>query len=180
MVYEILDPSEGDAMTLEHFWQLIEQSRTAAATGEDQIAALARTVLVLPPYEMISFEGHCWDLLSVSFRRELWAVSAIIEPGCSQGSFDALRAWVILGGKEFFDRVVAHPEQLAERLPVHARPWLVVGEELLDLVPHNYPKLTGEEMPTVPRKVPYVIKGSRWSEADLPEMFPELWRKYRS
>lgn len=167
-------------MTLEQFWQMIEQSRAASAAGEDQIAVLTDAVITLQPREMISFEGHCWDLLSMSFRRELWAVAAIIEPGCSQGSFDALRAWLILWGKEFFERVIAHPELIAERVPARTRPWLIAGEKLLDMVPHNYVKITGEEMPTVPRKVPYVIKGTRWSEADLPEMFPELWRKYRS
>lgn len=167
-------------MTLEQFWQMIEQSRSASAAGKDQISALTEAVIAMPPREMISFEGHCWDLLSMSFRREFWAVAAIIEPGCSQGSFDALRAWLILSGKEFFDRVLAHPELIAECISVNTRPWLITGEKLLDIVPMNYPKVTGEEMPTVPRKVPYVIKGSRWSEADLPDMYPELWRKYRS
>src|SRR5688572_27814987 len=106
-------------MTLEQFWQMIEQSRAASAAGEDQIAALTEAVIALPPREMSSFEGHCWDLLSMSFRRELWAVAAIIEPGCSQGSFDALRAWLILWGKEFFERVTAHPELIAERVPAN-------------------------------------------------------------
>ncbi len=167
-------------MTLDQFWQMIEQSRSDAMQGEDQVVALERALLALPPREMVSFEGHCWDLLSLSFRRELWAVAAVIEPGCSQGSFDALRAWMILQGKEFFDRVVAHPQRIAERIPANSHPWQITGEKLLELVPHNYQKVTGEEMPTVPRKVPYVIKGSRWTESDLPEMYPELWRKYRS
>jgi Protein of unknown function (DUF4240) len=167
-------------MTLDQFWQLIEQSRATGGTVEEQVAALEGVVHALPPREMVSFEGHCWDLLSHSFRRELWAVAAVIEPGCSQGSFDAMRAWMILGGREFFERAVAHPSQIADRVPAQARPWHVAGEKLLQMVPQHYQSVTGEEMPTIPRKVPYVIKGTRWTEADLPDMFPELWRKYRS
>lgn len=164
-------------MTLDQFWQLIEESRAA---GPDQVYALEKEVLNLPPREMISFEGHCWDLLSLSFRRELWAAAAVIEPDCSQGSFDAMRAWLILEGREFFEQAVARPEVIAGRVPNPSSHWRKHGERLLEVVPRNYRKLTGEEMPTVPRKVPYVIKGQRWVESDLPDMYPSLWRKYRT
>ena len=166
-------------MTLEQFWQFIEQSRIAGK-GEEQLNHLEKAIVCLPPREMVSFEGHSWDLLSISFRRELWAVASVLEPGCSQGSFDALRAWMILEGKDFFDRVVAQPDRIAERIPSSSVPWHVAGGRMLGLVQQNYHRITGEDMPTVPRKVPYVIKGPRWTEADLPDMFPELWRKYRS
>ena len=167
-------------MTLDHFWLLIEASRAAGRTDIDQINALEQAVLSLPPREMVAFEGHCWDLLSLSFQRELWAAAAVIEPGCSQGSFDALRAWMILEGRDFFERALTHPEVIADRIPSRTMPWLRPGERLLDVVPRNYHNVTGEEMPTVPRKVPYVIKGRRWVEAELPEMYPKLWRKYRA
>lgn len=167
-------------MTVDQFWQMIEQSRAAAERGEDPIAYLDKAIGALPPREMVSFEGNCWDLLSLSFRRELWAAAAIIEPACSQGAFDALRAWLILQGKEVFDRVVANPVRLADCPPLRSTPWQTTGSRLLDLVPRNYQKATGEEMPTVPRKIPYVIKGPRWTEHELPEMYPELWRKYRN
>ena len=168
------------AMTTEQFWQMIEQSRAAAKKGEPQVVALEKSIRALPTTEMVTFEGHCWDLLSISFKREIWAVATIVQPTCTHGSFDAVRAWMILEGKDFFEQVVAHPEKLADRAPRGRIPWMPDGEMLLRLVPRVYRSLTGEDLPTLPRKVPYVLKGPRWTEYDLPEMFPELWRRYRS
>jgi hypothetical protein len=164
-------------MTTEHFWQLIEQSRAAG----DQLAALEAAVAALPPREMVAFEGHCWDMLSLSYYRLLWAVAAIIQPGCGDSAFEAVRAWMVLQGREFFEQATAHPEKIAECVPadVFPLPWEKDGEELLRLVPRLYHQATGEDLPTLPRKVPYVLKGQRWTEYDLPELYPAVWQKYR-
>jgi hypothetical protein len=164
-------------MTTEKFWQLIEQSRAAG----DQLAALEAAVAALPPREMVAFEGLCWDMLSLSYHRSVWAVAAIIQPGCGDGAFEAVRAWMVLQGQEFFEQATAHPEKIAERVPadVFLLPWEKDGEELLRLVPRLYLQATGEDLPTLPRKVPYVLKGQRWTEYDLPELYPAVWRKYR-
>lgn len=167
-------------MTNEQFWQLIEESRAAAAKGESQVGFLEKAVGALPAKEIVTFEGHCWDALSLCFRREIWAVAAIMQPSCNQGTFDAVRAWMILQGKEFFDGVVATPQRLADGAPRGRVPWLPDGEMLMRLIPRLYRRVTSDEMPTVPRKVPHVLKGTRWTDHDLPEMYPELWKKYRS
>jgi hypothetical protein len=167
-------------MTTEQFWEMIEQSRAAGLKGASQIEALEKVLCAMPPNEIVSFEGNCWDLLSLSYNREIWAVATIIQPNCTHGSFDAARAWIVLEGKEFFDQVMAKPERLSERVPPGLVPWIPDGEMLLRLVPRLYMKITGEDLPTLPRKVPYVLKGQRWTEFDLPEMYPELWKRYRS
>jgi Protein of unknown function (DUF4240) len=167
-------------MTMEQFWQMIEQSKAASLKGEPQIATLEKALCALPPKDIVAFEGNCWDLLSLSYKREIWAVATIIQPSCTHGSFDAARAWIVLDGKEFFDQVMAKPERLAERAPRGSVPWIPDGEMLLRLVPRIYRNIMGEDLPTLPRKVPYVLKGQRWTEFDLPEMYPELWKRYRS
>ncbi len=166
-------------MTTDQFWLLIEQSRQASK-GELPISLLENSIRAMPHPEIVSFEGHCWDLLSLSYKREIWAVATIIQPTCTQITFDAVRAWMILQGKEYFDMVSAAPERLAERCPRGRVPWVPDGEMLLRMVPRLYLNLTGEDLPTLPRKVPYVLKGQRWTEYDLPDMYPELWRRYRS
>lgn len=167
-------------MTMEHFWQLIEQSRAARLKGETQIGSLEKALCALPPNQIVEFEGNCWDLLSLSYKREIWAVATIIQPSCTHGSFDAARAWVVLEGKDFFDEVMAKAENLARRAPRGQVPWVPDGEMLLRLVPRIYLKITGEDLPTLPRKIPYVLKGERWTEFDLPELYPALWKRYRS
>lgn len=164
-------------MTIDQFWRLIEQSRTAGA--DKQIDALEQALRKLPPREMVSFEGLCWDLLSLSYKREIWAVATIIDPYCTQAAFDAVRAWTVLEGREFFEQVTARPDKLAERVPKGQAPWAAVGEKLLSLVPRLYREATGDELPTLPRTVPYVLKGHRWAEGDLPELYPDVWKKYR-
>jgi hypothetical protein len=169
----------GAVMTIEAFWQLVEQSRATAVKGESRVGMLDRALTASQPREIVAFEGHCWDLLSVSFNREIWAAATIIQPSCTANSFEAARAWTILEGKEFFEQVCEAPERLADRAPRGQVPWLPEGEMLLRLAPRVYRKVTGEDLPTLPRTVPYVLKGQRWTEYDLPEMFPDLWRKYR-
>jgi len=166
-------------MTIDNFWQLIEQSRTGLK-GDPPISILERAIRTMPHREIVSFEGHCWDLLSLSYKREIQAVATIVQPTCTQMSFDGVRAWLILQGKVFFDAVCAAPERMSERCPRGRVPWIPDGEMLLRLVPRVYLNLTGEDLPTLPRKVPYVLKGQRWTEYDLPDMYPELWRRYRS
>jgi len=167
-------------MTLDQFWRLIEESRMGASAEMPQVSVLERSLRALPTREMVAFEGNCWDLLSLSFKRESWAVATIIQPSCTQGSFDAARAWMILEGRDFFDAVSNNPEKLADRAPRGRVPWVPDGEMLLRLVPRVYRNITGEDLPTLPRKVAYVLKGTRWTEFDLPELYPDLWRKYRS
>jgi hypothetical protein len=166
-------------MTTEQFWQLIEQSRGATSSGDIRIAFLDKAIRALKPAEMVAFEGHLWDMLSLSYRREIMAVATIIQPTCTHASFDAVRAWMVLEGKEFFDRVTEEPRNLVERAPRGRVPWIPDGELLLRLVARVYRAATGDDLPTLPRTVPYVLKGQRWTEHDLPDMFPDLWKKYR-
>lgn len=165
-------------MTIDDFWKLIDDGRDGSP-GESPVARLEQAIVTLPPKEIVSFEGLCWDLMSISYLREIWAVATVIQPSCSQAHFDAARAWIILQGKHYFDLILAHPELLADEVPRGTVPWFPEGERLLRLVPRVYRKLTGEDLPTLPRKVPYVLKGERWTEFDLPDLYPALWKKYR-
>ena len=167
-------------MTQEDFWLMIERSRSETTKEINQVSLVEKAIAAIAPREMVAFEGHCWDLLSISLTRELWAVATIIQPTCTHAAFDGVRAWMILQGKEFFDRVLAEPQRLADRAPRGRVAWVPDGEMLLRLVPRLYRAATGDDLPTVPRKVPYVLKGARWTEYDLPELYPDLWRKYRS
>jgi hypothetical protein len=167
-------------MTIEQFWQIIEECRAAADRGASRIEALQKLVSRLSPREMVSFEGHLWDLLSISYRREIWAVATIIDPAFNQGDFEAIRAWMILEGREFFDAVALDAQRLADRVPPGKVFWLSDGDRLLNMVQHLYRAVARDELPTLPRTVPYALKGQRWSDDDLPSLYPELWQKYRS
>ncbi len=166
-------------MTVNQFWQLIEESRQASKKGMPQVAYLEKSLRALPNNDIVGFEGNCWDLLSVCYTRELWAVATIIQPSCTLASFDAVRAWIILQGRECFETICDAPERLADRALRRRIPWAPDGEMLLRLVPRIYRHITGDELPTLPRSVPCVLKGERWVEFDLPELYPELWKKYR-
>jgi hypothetical protein len=167
-------------MTTERFWQLIELSRMAAACGQSQLDRLETALLNLPRMELVEFEATLWDLLSLSYRREIWAVATIIQPKCSHGSFDAARAWMVLEGEKFFEQVMTNSETLAKHAPRGSIPWVPDGGRFLKLARRIYQRMTGEDLPTLPRKIPHVLKGERWTNSDLPELYPALWKKYRS
>jgi hypothetical protein len=107
-------------MNTDRFWDLIESARSAAddPSDSDQVATEASTLLATRPHdEIIAAEHAMFDLLGSSYRLSLWAAAYMINGGCSDDGFDYFRGWLILQGKDVFERVVADPDSLAD-LPV--------------------------------------------------------------
>ena len=171
-------------MTIEQFWQLIKQKPkcrrqvgparfTAWRRHSDNCGAHVRSC-------------NSKRIAGICCRSPTGVKSGRSRPSSSpvaimpETVFEAVRAWMILEGQEFYDRVTADPTRLSERAPRGRIRWLPDGELLLRMVPQVYRNLTGEELPTLPRKVAYVLKGNRWTDYDLPELYPDLWKKYRS
>lgn len=118
-------------MGIDDFWKMIETARAAAEAGAgplhetmaDQLASRSREHIL--DYALRFEQFH--DALD---RWDVWAAGYLIGGGCSDDMFIDFRASVIGLGREWYERVLAHPDELAEHPDVRAD---AAGDEGIDL-----------------------------------------------
>ncbi|MFH8391757.1 DUF4240 domain-containing protein [Streptomyces sp. NPDC018036] len=107
-------------MDEQQFWELIAAARSQVIDPvESGTVALKATSLpaARPVVEIVAAQQVLWDLVAESCTNPLWAAAYFINGGCSEDGFDHFRGWLIAGGREAFERVVADPDALAQ-LPI--------------------------------------------------------------
>ena len=110
-------------MDTRQFWKLIEDARARVADAADSevIAARAAVLLsALPREEIVDAQRVLNSLQTASYRNTLWAAASLINGGCGDDGFEYFRGWLIVQGREVFDRSVGDPDSLAD-LPVMGR-----------------------------------------------------------
>ncbi|WP_116200811.1 DUF4240 domain-containing protein [Amycolatopsis circi] len=140
-------------MKTEQFWALIDEARGQASAPDDsyEVAEQACALLAARPRkEIVAAQQIICDLLDDSYRGPLWAAAYLVNGGCSDDGFDYFRGWLILRGREVFERIVAAPDELDD-LPA-AREAVTDGEELeceatLGIASSAHLDATGEELP---------------------------------
>ncbi|MER7762980.1 DUF4240 domain-containing protein [Streptomyces sp. NPDC097619] len=140
-------------MNKEQFWNLIEEARAQEAPGASggSVAGRASALLgVLPVPAIAAAQRTLWEVLAEAYRMPLWAAAHVINGGCSDDGFDHFRGWLMLQGREVFERAVADPDALAGLPEVRAA--APTGRELecgdtLGIVWRAYRARTGAELP---------------------------------
>lgn len=136
------------------FWRLVEEGRAALGDDRDDGAALAEVLverLAAGPADAIVGFGRRLDRLHRAlYRWDMWAAAYLIGGGCSDDSFMDFRAGVIGLGRDWYERVLAAPDALADHPvirraaaeeddeAVFAEPMLYVADEAIE-------RLTGDE-----------------------------------
>ncbi|WP_042454313.1 DUF4240 domain-containing protein [Streptacidiphilus jiangxiensis] len=151
-------------MDIRGFWQLIEEAR---GSGPEGVAARASAVLARrEPGEIVAAQRGLWALMAASYRSSLWAAAYMINGGCSDDGFDYFRGWLILQGRETFERVVADPDALAELPAVRAAVAQgedLDGEEALSIAWQAHLAATGAELPPRSFSVRYPELDQAWN-----------------
>ena len=97
-------------------WELIEAARGQVRDPADAEAVAARAATLLsarPPGEIVAADEVLWGLMADSYRNPLWAAAYLVNGGCSDDGFEYFRGWLIMQGREVYERVVADPDALA-------------------------------------------------------------------
>ena len=148
-------------------WELIEAARGQVRDPADALAVAARAAALLsarPLGEIVSADEVLWGLMAGSYRHSLWAAAYLVNGGCSDDGFEYFRGWLIMQGREVYERVVADPDALAGLAAIRAKApghWPVECEDTLHIASQAYRAATGEELP------------GRASGIDYPELDPE-------
>ena len=102
-------------MQTAQFWQLIDQSRQqATAQNQTHAEALSEILNPLSVAEIIAFEHLFTRYFHEAYDWKLWAAAYLIHGGCSDDGFMDFRAWLIAQGETTYQKVLAHPDLLAE------------------------------------------------------------------
>ncbi|TQE38472.1 DUF4240 domain-containing protein [Streptomyces ipomoeae] len=153
-------------MDASDFWNIVDEARrtTASSMGDDSptgegagdadwgaVAERASALLAARPVvEIVAAQQVLWDLLAESYRAPLWAAAYTINGGCSDDGFDYFRGWLILQGREVFERAVADPDSLAElpEIRAAAEEWAEVDcERTLGIAWDAHRTATGQDLP---------------------------------
>ena len=165
---------------IQRFWQLVEEARAGSSGGgvaHAVVALLARREVG----EIVAAQQSLWTLMARSYRSPLWAAAFLINGGCSDDGFDYFRGWLILQGRETFERVVADPDSLAGLDAVRAAVAYGLdldGEEALSIAWEACRRATGEQLPAGSFRVRYPELDQAWNFDfdDMTEMRRRLPR----
>jgi hypothetical protein len=108
---------------MDEFWALIESARAevverAGDHGKALADVLRLRLVAMPRSEILDFYGRLSEATSAVARWDVWAAAYLIGGGCSDDSFADFRAGLVALGRDWYERVRADPDVLAEH------PWV--------------------------------------------------------
>jgi hypothetical protein len=136
------------------FWTIVEEARAGLGDDRDNGEALAEALvqrLAAGPADIIADFGRGLDRLhDALYRWDVWAAAYLIGGGCSDDSFMDFRAGVIALGREWYERVLASPDALADhpvirRAAAEEDDEAVFAEPMLYVASEAIEQLTGDE-----------------------------------
>lgn len=161
-------------MTIERFWEIIDQCSENIEYLEDQADNVTELLATLEPVEIISFQRHFYYRLFESYRWDLWAVAYIVKGGCSSDGFEYFRCWLIAQGKNFFEAVLREPQYVAEQVEDGED---MEFEQIMYAASYAYEEKTGKEIPSLDLDYPEP-QGELWTEDDLERLYPDLCARF--
>lgn len=172
-------------MDAEQFWKLIEEARSQVADpGDGDTVALrcADLLAARPREEIVAAQQVLCDLLADSYRNPLWAAAYILNGGCSDDGFDYFRGWLVVQGREVFERAVRDPDSLADLPAISAASVDGTGFDCgmtLGIAWNAHVAATGEEMPGDAFTIRYPDLDPGWDfdfddDAEMARRLPRL------
>ncbi|HEX6873966.1 MAG TPA: DUF4240 domain-containing protein [Micromonosporaceae bacterium] len=165
-------------MNLDQFWATVESARAGTAEtlgdgGKALASALVSRLAATSPDEIVSFQVQFERALSSLFRWDVWAAAHLIGAGCSIDSFIDFRAGVIGLGRDWFERTVANPDNLADHPVVRyavelGRRDAVFAELVAYVGPEAYEVISGDGDAFFRAMDKYAASGGQRFEPKIP------------
>jgi len=169
-------------MTLEAFWDHIEEARRSSTGIADMPTVLARRLSELPEDEIIDFSSHFHACIDRANDGCLWVAACMIMRGCSDDAFDYFMGWLIAQGRKVFEAALAEPDSLAELENIEGTGEVPQLEAILSVDVDAFQQRTGLDDFEVLRKRPRSGTRNRdflrLSDNERREFFPKLAAKF--
>jgi hypothetical protein len=99
-------------MTLDEFWEHIQKSKRVDPDAHAE--RIEKRLAKLKPDDILDF-GHWWDMMMrEAYHWNLWAAAYLINGGCSDDGFHYFCNWLVLQGRDTFQKAVTSPDSLAD------------------------------------------------------------------
>jgi hypothetical protein len=162
-------------MTLDQFWQIVDDIHEQALDDMDQKCDLLGAALnKLSAPEIQSFADHFDAMMVKAYTWELWGAAYVIAGGCSDDSFMDFRATLISMGQDTFAESLEDPDSLAD-LDLDEEDACYEGYQYV--AAEVYEKVTGEQL-KCNVEFPDQPTGELWDEDSVYELYPRLAEMY--
>jgi hypothetical protein len=101
-------------MTLERFWQLIDETRNTSKRLVEMPQALIEILCRLDEHQIVDFWSHHLDCLHRSYDARLWLAAVLLVNGCGDDKFSDFRDCLIAQGKDRFEAAIKDPDSLGD------------------------------------------------------------------
>jgi hypothetical protein len=139
---------------ISRFWQFIANSRVRAGqlplpprTEFSRVheQALIEMFREMSPEQIIAFEQRRRKLSAAAYRWDIWGAAYWYAGGCGDDAFENFRWNLIALGREWYDRILANPDDLADTIGDRTVPYMTAQ---WSFQPHRkaYFEKTGQEL----------------------------------
>lgn len=128
------------------FWDMIDRARASAKPFHQ---ALIDDLAARGEQEILDYSDRFDDAAEALNRWDVWAAAYLMGRGCSDDSFMDFKAGVVAQGRDWYSRVVASPDSLADHPAVAGtvgRPWdnPLFCEKVNYAAPYAYQRASGD------------------------------------
>ncbi|HXV94645.1 MAG TPA: DUF4240 domain-containing protein [Pseudonocardia sp.] len=136
-------------MDVDAFWALVESARSDV-DGQVDDEALATRLTRVSPEEIVGFQVRFDRTCDALHRWDVQAAAYLIGGGCSDDAFTDFRAGVVGLGREWYERVLGSPDDLAghpvvRRAAAEGDDEALFAESLAYAAGEAYAQVTGDE-----------------------------------
>jgi hypothetical protein len=164
-------------METDEFWTIIETAR--AATDKPFDEALTDVLAELPLERILDYDERFGAVHESVYRWDVWAAAYLIGGGCSDDGFIDFRAGLISLGREWFERVAAAPDSLADHPLVDSSGSVDDLEEVLLQEDANYAALRAYDRVTGVKDSYYEAQEARAaSRTKREDVGPDMGEKW--
>ncbi len=161
----------------QRFWAVLDVARTSGADNAGHARALVESLSRESPEDIESFARIQAELMNESYAWPLWGAAYVINGGCSDDGFDYFRGWLLIQGREVWERALADPDSLVRAVPEGGA---VECEDVLYAAAQAFERVVGRPLGFATGASAGEPTGAKWSEDDLPALFPQLGAVRRS
>lgn len=171
-------------MSPNRFWSVINQTVPLQTDTYSQLEALKRSLIALPEEDIVAFDHALKQEMAKAYSWELWGVAYIVNGGASNDGFIYFRLWLISKGSDIFEATLVNPDSLSTADVSPGPDGVYKLEELMYVAGEAWAEKTGSDYASFPgfRAVPLRIEPLKddfdFSDKNLSEHFPKLWKRF--
>ena len=155
------------------FWRLIEDVKIRSKENfRNHVGLLKDIFSAMEAEDLLKFQGSYLVAILKANTYKVAGAFYIISNSVGFYSFDHFKEWLLSKGQVYFNNYIENPE-----LIVNANINSIDSEGIYTALSEVYYHKTGKLLPEA-EDYEDELKGDKIEERDIPDMYPNLWRKF--